>query len=43
MAKKSAVRARMLELASHLSYEQGYNLTGINQLIKEADTFIGSL
>lgn len=43
MAKKSAVKDRILEVASRLFYQQGYNLTGINQIIKEADIAIGSL
>ncbi|MBE9463444.1 TetR/AcrR family transcriptional regulator [Dyadobacter subterraneus] len=41
--KKSAVRERILEVASRLFYEQGYNLTGINQIIEEADIARASL
>ncbi len=35
--KESAVKDRILEVASRLFFEQGYNLTGINQIIEEAD------
>lgn len=41
--KKSVVRDRILEVASRLFYEQGYNLTGINQIIEEADIARASL
>jgi len=41
--KKSAVRERILDVASRLFYEQGYNLTGINQIIEEAGIARGSL
>ncbi|MCF0056019.1 TetR/AcrR family transcriptional regulator [Dyadobacter sp. CY356] len=41
--KKSAVRERILKVASRLFYEQGYNLTGINQIIEEADIARASL
>src|SRR3978361_997138 len=41
--KESAVRERILEVSSRLFYEQGYNLTGINQIIEEADIARGSL
>lgn len=41
--KESQVRARILEAASRLFYEQGYNLTGINQIIEEAKIARGSL
>lgn len=41
--KKSVVRERILEVASRLFYEQGYNLTGINQIIEEADIARASL
>jgi len=34
--KHSAVKQRIIETASTLFYEQGYNLTGINEIIKEA-------
>ncbi|WP_179414619.1 TetR/AcrR family transcriptional regulator [Mucilaginibacter sp. E4BP6] len=41
--KISATRARILDVASRLFYEQGYNSTGINQIIDEADIARGSL
>jgi len=34
--KQSAVRDNIIETATRLFYEQGYNLTGINEIIKEA-------
>lgn len=36
-------RARIIETASRLFYTQGYNSTGINQVIKEADVAKASL
>jgi AcrR family transcriptional regulator len=41
--KKSAVKERILDVASKLFYEQGYNLTGINQIIEEATIARASL
>ena len=41
--KATGVRERVLDVASRLFYQQGYNLTGINQIIKEADTAKASL
>jgi len=41
--KESAVRTRILDVASRLFYQQGYNLTGINQIIEEAEIARGSL
>lgn len=41
--KDSAVRERILDVSSRLFYEQGYNLTGINQVIEEAEIARGSL
>jgi AcrR family transcriptional regulator len=41
--KESAARTRIIEVASRLFYEQGYNSTGINQIIDEADIARGSL
>lgn len=41
--KESNVRERILDVASRLFYDQGYNLTGINQIIEEADIARGSL
>lgn len=41
--KKEKVRERILRVASDLFYRQGYNSTGINQIIAEADIAIGSL
>jgi len=37
------VKDRLLETASRLFYRQGYNLTGINQILAESDAAIGSL
>ena len=34
--KKSSVRDRVIEAASYLFYHNGYNQTGINQIIEEA-------
>lgn len=34
--KHSIVRQTIVETASHLFYQNGYNLTGINEIIKEA-------
>ena len=39
----SPVRERILETATLLFYTQGYNLTGINQIIEEADIAKASL
>lgn len=41
--KESVVKDRIVEVASRLFYEQGYNLTGINQIIDEADIARASL
>jgi AcrR family transcriptional regulator len=41
--KESAVRTRILDVASRLFYDQGYNSTGINQIIAEADIARASL
>lgn len=41
--KESATRNRILEVASRLFYMQGYNSTGINQIIDEAKIARGSL
>ena len=41
--KETGVREKILETASRLFFEQGYNLTGINQIIEEADIARGSL
>lgn len=43
MQKKLKVNDRILQVASALFYRQGYNQTGINQIIAEADIAIGSL
>ncbi|REC79763.1 TetR/AcrR family transcriptional regulator [Chryseobacterium elymi] len=41
--KKEKVRERIIRVASDLFYRQGFNSTGINQIIAEADIAIGSL
>ncbi|MDM1556768.1 TetR/AcrR family transcriptional regulator [Chryseobacterium indologenes] len=41
--KKEKVYDRIIRVASELFYKQGYNSTGINQIIAEADIAIGSL
>jgi AcrR family transcriptional regulator len=41
--KESAVRSRILNVAIQLFYEQGYNSTGINQVIAEANIARASL
>lgn len=41
--KKEKVHDRIIRVASDLFYRQGYNSTGINQIIAEADIAIGSL
>lgn len=41
--RRSRVKSRILDVAGRLFYEQGYNLTGINQVIDEADIARGSL
>ena len=43
MGKKNSVQQRILDTASNLFYNQGFNNTGINQIIAEADIAIGSL
>lgn len=43
MEQKVSVKERILETASRLFYHQGYNSTGINQIIAEAGIAIGSL
>lgn len=41
--EKSTVRERLIETASRLFYMQGYNSTGINQIIEEAEVAKASL
>ncbi|MGG5208626.1 TetR/AcrR family transcriptional regulator [Chryseobacterium sp. MIQD13] len=41
--KKEKVKERIIRVASDLFYRQGFNSTGINQIIAEADIAIGSL
>jgi len=43
MNKESPIKERILDVAGRLFYEQGYNLTGINQVIEEAGIARGSL
>jgi len=40
---KESVRDRILQVSERLFYKQGYNLTGINQIIAEAGIAKGSL
>lgn len=42
-SETSAVRQRILDTAARLFHQQGYNSTGINQLIEEADVAKASL
>lgn len=41
--RESNVKDKILEVASRLFYDQGYNLTGINQIIEEAGIARASL
>lgn len=41
--KKTTVKERIIEVTAHLFYTQGYNRTGINQIIKESDVARASL
>jgi len=41
--RESNVKDKILDVASRLFYDQGYNLTGINQIIEEADIARASL
>lgn len=41
--KKEKAKDRIIKTASDLFYRQGFNSTGINQIIAEADIAIGSL
>lgn len=41
--KESVVKDRILDVASRLFFDQGYNLTGINQIIEEASIARASL
>src|SRR5579872_1046728 len=41
--RESAVKERILDTASRLFYNQGYHITGINQIIEEADIARASL
>jgi AcrR family transcriptional regulator len=43
MSSEISVKERLLETASRLFYRQGYNLTGINQILAESGSAIGSL
>lgn len=43
MVRKNSVQQRILETASGLFYSQGFNNTGINQIIADANIAIGSL
>lgn len=43
MSAQPDVRQRLIATASRLFYEQGYGLTGINQIIAEANVAKGSL
>ena len=41
--RESSVKDRILDTASRLFYDQGYHVTGINQIIDEADIARASL
>jgi AcrR family transcriptional regulator len=41
--RESTVKDRILDTASRLFYDQGYHITGINQIIDEADIARASL
>jgi AcrR family transcriptional regulator len=41
--RESTVKDRILDTASRLFYDQGYHITGINQIIEEADIARASL
>src|SRR5690242_21926410 len=41
--RESGVKERILDTASRLFYDQGYHVTGINQIIEEADIARASL
>src|SRR6185437_5228472 len=41
--RESAVKDRILDTASRLFYDQGYHVTGINQIIEEAGIARASL
>jgi AcrR family transcriptional regulator len=41
--RESAVKDRIMDTASRLFYDQGYHVTGINQIIEEADIARASL
>jgi len=43
LMRESAVKDRILDTASRLFYDQGYHVTGINQIIEEADIARASL
>lgn len=43
MKSSNNVRENILSTAADLFYKQGYNSTGINQIIDEADIARGSL
>src|ERR1700754_5098220 len=43
MVKEMGVRERILDTAARLFYEQGYQATGINQIIEEASIAKSSL
>lgn len=43
MSRKNSVKQRIVDTASSLFYNQGFNNTGINQIVGEAGIAIGSL
>jgi AcrR family transcriptional regulator len=43
MDRRNSVKNRIVDTASRLFYQQGFNSTGINQIIAEAGVAIGSL
>ena len=41
--RESSVKEKLIDVAGRLFHKQGYNLTGINQVIEEADIARGSM
>jgi len=43
LMRESSVKEKLIDVAGRLFHKQGYNLTGINQVIEEADIARGSM